>query len=100
MLLDEDHIENLLLTICRDKEMVGMFYRRDTLVAEDEEALSEVYDSSTMFEELNKCLWDVGRRVLTDELKRKTSIRRIESSIVAPVGGCGVSGGCAAGNKD
>jgi hypothetical protein len=99
MLLDEDHTEELLLTICRDNDIIGMFYRRDAIATMDEETLTNVFDGPTLFEKLNTTLWEVGRKVLADELTRSASIHRIESAIT-PSGGCGVSGGCAVGHKD
>ena len=100
MLLDEDHIEELLLTICRDNDIVGMFYRRDALVTSETEVDPDTFDGSALFETLNTTLWDAGRQVLVNALARNNSIHRIESAMV-PSGGCGaVSGGCAVGHKD
>lgn len=96
MLLDEDHVEELILNLCRDNDMVAMLYRRDALPGAEE---GDAFDGAELFAVLNTTLWEQGRKVLEEQLARTASINRIESSRVGasvgggsskPFGGCGV----------
>jgi hypothetical protein len=60
MLLDDDHLETLLLTLCRDNDIVPMLFRRDTFCAEGKGE----FDGATLFATLNIALWDKGRDIL------------------------------------
>ena len=103
MLLDEDHIETLLLTLCRDNDIIPMFYRRDTIAGGvEEDVLDRVFDGAALFEALNAAIWEEGRKVLEKQVTRAASIYQIDSA-VTPSGGCGtsaVAGGAAANHEN
>lgn len=82
MLLDDDHIETLLLTICRDNDIVPMLFRRDTFTGDEGE-----FDGAALFTALNSSLWEQGLKVLKDA----TATGPLETAASA-----GVSGGAAA----
>lgn len=70
-LLDDDHLESLLLMICRDSEIVPLLFRKDTYGADPkpEGQLSGRQgdtDYPALFAALNTALWEKGRRLLAD----------------------------------
>jgi hypothetical protein len=93
MILDEDHIEELILTLFRDNDMVGLIYRRDAVSDIPGDALDEVYDAGEIFEIVNNTLWEKGRQIIAGYISRKA----IESTIPASAGaGAGAGAGAAA----
>lgn len=94
MLLDEDHVEELLLSICRDNDMVMMLYRRDSLPHVE----ADDYDGAELFAVLNTSLWEEGRKRLAAHLSFKDTAgtgphplaEALDTAASAmPVGGCG-----------
>ena len=103
MLLDEDHIETLLLTLCRDNDIIPVFYRRDMIAGGvEEDILNRVFDGASLFETLNAAVWEEGRKVLEKQVTRAASLYQIDTA-VTPSGGCGasaVAGGAAANQEN
>ena len=100
MLLDEDHVEELILTLLRDNDMVGMLYHRASVSEIDEDVLDEVYDAGGLFDALNTHLWEEGRKFLASKIAcaavERATVGHVPDKIQL-VGGSGVAGGCAAG---
>lgn len=84
MLLDDDHIETLLLTICRDNDIVPMLFRRDTFTNDDGE-----FDGHTLFATLNSALWESGRKVLA-EAQKAAQIPAGEAGLTTAEGGAAI----------
>lgn len=81
MLLDDDHLETLILTLCRDNDIIPMLFRRDTFCAEGKGE----FDGATLFATLNNALWDKGRDVL------------VKATVTGPLETVGAEGGAASG---
>ena len=79
MLLDEDAVEELILTLLRDNDMVGMLYHRSGISDIAEEVLEEVYDAGDLFEALNTNFWEEGRKYLASRLAAAAVERTIPS---------------------
>jgi len=103
MLLDEDAVEQLILTLLRDNDMVGMLYHRSGITELEEDVLEEVYDAGELFDALNTHLWEEGRKFLASKLAcaaiESAAVGRVPDKIQL-VGGSGVAGGCAAAFKN
>lgn len=77
MVLDEDHVQELILTLFRDNDMVGTIYPRGAISEVESAVLDEVYDAGALFEALNAKYWEEGRKFLVS----KISAAGIESAI-------------------
>ncbi len=82
MLLDDDHAETLILSLCRDNDIIPVLFRRDTFCPEGGE-----FDGATLFATVNNALWEKGLKVL-----QAASAAPAESA----AGGAASSGGAGA----
>jgi hypothetical protein len=95
MLLDEDHVEELILTLFRDNDMLGMIYHRGAITEVDSEVLDEVFDAGALFEALNSKFWEEGRKFLASRI----ACAGIESTIPGRDTIQLVGGACAGSDK-
>lgn len=77
MVLDEDHVQELILTLFRDNDMIGMIYPRGAVTEVESAVMDEVFDAGALFEALNAKFWEEGRKFLVS----KISAAGIESTI-------------------
>lgn len=98
MLLDEDHVEELVLTLFRDNDMLGMIYHRGSITDLDSAVLDEAFEAGALFTALNEKFWEEGRKFLAS----KIACAGIEATIpgrdtIQLVGGAGAGAGAGAG---
>jgi hypothetical protein len=82
MLLDDDHLETLILTLCRDNDIIPMLFRKETFCPEGKGE----FDGATLFASLNEALWEKGRGLLA-EMSATGPLETAAGGAAA--GGCG-----------